>query len=125
MSGVPSNQKNDIETIKNELRQELDERIIELVPALIDDATISRSARAVPDTDPEDEVVNGVGILFLKDKKYVESEPNEAGGYPEFGDVSKVDGQGSYEVKIGCKIVDDEEDSEYWEIEYSIVELTD
>lgn len=125
MSGVPSNQKNDIETIKNELRQELDERIIELVPALIDDATISRTSRAVPDTDPEDEVVNGVGILFLKDKKYVESEPNEGGGYPEFGEALKADGQGSYEIKVGCKIVDDEEDSEYWEIEYSIVELTD
>lgn len=125
MSDALSNQKNDIETIKNELRQEFDERIIELVPALIDDATISRTSRAVPDTDPDDEIINGVEILFLKDKKYIESEPNESGGYTEFGEAQKVDGQGSYEIKVGCKVVDDEEDSEYWEIEYSIVELTD
>lgn len=126
MSDDSSIQKNDIETVKNELRQEIDERIIEIVPSLIDDATISKTPEADLDldADSDDEIVNGIEILFLKDKKYIESEPNGSGIYPEFGEALKVDGQGSYEVKVGCKIIDDEEDSEYWEVEYSIVELT-
>lgn len=122
MSKIPPNQKNDVESTKNQLRQELDERIFELVPEIVDGATISRTPRALPDSEPD--TVNGLSILFLKNKEYIESEPNEGGGYPPFGTVSKVDGQGNYTVTVGCKIEDDDESSEYWEVEYSVVELT-
>jgi hypothetical protein len=124
MSKVPPNQKNDIESVKNQILQEVDQRILEIVPSLIDASTISQKVRAVPDTEPDEIIVNGIDLLFLKNKEYVESEPVEGSGYPEFGEVLKTDGQGNYTIKVGCKIVDDEESSEYWEIEYSIVELT-
>jgi hypothetical protein len=123
MSKVPPNQKNDIESVKNEILQSIDQRIIDLVPGLIDGSTISIGTKAIPDDDG-DETINGVELLFLKNKEYVESEPNEGGGYPEFGEVLKTDGQGTYSIKVGCKIVDDDESAEYWEIDYSIVELT-
>jgi hypothetical protein len=124
MSKVPPNQKNDIESVKNQILQEVDQRILEIVPSLIDDATIPQKVRALPDTEPDEIIINGVDLLFLKNKEYVESEPVEGLGYPEFGEVLKTDGQGNYTIKVGCKIVDEDESSEYWEIEYSIVELT-
>lgn len=123
MSKIPPNQKNDIESIKNQLRQEIDERIIQLVPALIDDISISRLTAEPGDDDDTSEVVNGINLLFLKNKEYIEAIPDEENGYPIFGTPSKVDGQGNYTITIGCKIEDEDESSEYWEIEYSVVEL--
>jgi len=122
MSKVPPNQKNDIESVKNEVLQAIDQRILEIVPGLIDESTISVGVRALPDTG-DDDTINGVGLLFLKNKVYVESEPNESNGYQEFGEVLKSDGQGNYSIKVGCKIDDEDESAEYWEIDYSVVEL--
>jgi hypothetical protein len=115
------------ESIINQLRQEVDERIIQLVPQLIDDATVSRTTRAAADIDPTGDGLEknaGVNILFLKNGEYIESEEDNSGNYIQFGTPSKVDGQGNYTMTIGCKIVDDDENSEYWEIDYSIVELS-
>jgi hypothetical protein len=127
MSIESPGQKTDSESIINQLRQEVDERIMQLVPQLIDEATVSRTVRATADTDPTGDGLEkntGVNILFLKNKEYIESEEDNAGNYIQFGTPSKVDGQGNYTMTIGCKIIDDDENSEYWEIDYSIVELS-
>jgi hypothetical protein len=124
MSEVPPNQKNDIELIKNQIIQELYQIILEIVPSLIDDSIIPQKVKASSDIEPDGIIVNGVDLLFLKNKEYIESDPVEGSGYPEFGEVLKTDGQGNYTIKVGCKIVDDDESSEYWEVEYSVVELT-
>jgi hypothetical protein len=124
MSEIPPNQKNDIELIKNQIIQELYQIILEIVPSLIDDSIIPQKVKASSDIEPDGIIVNGVDLLFLKNKEYIESDPVEGSGYPEFGEVLKTDGQGNYTIKVGCKIVDDDESSEYWEVEYSVVELT-
>lgn len=128
MSNSQSEQENMIESAKNQLRLEIDDRIGELVPALIDGPTVSRSAVVDDDgegTEPEPpDVVSGLNILFLKDKEYVESIADEVTGYPKFGIVSKPDAQGNYSVSVGCKISDTQEASDYWVVEYSIVEVS-
>jgi hypothetical protein len=126
MSENPPNIKNDVNSIITQVRQETDSRIIEIATRLIDEAITSKTVRAAEDGDGDEgtsEINAGLNILFLKNKEYIESIPNESGGYTQLGNPSKVDGQGNYTMTIGCKIDDDDENSEYWEIDYSIVEL--